>query len=280
MKFGVNTFVTDESIRPDVLGRALEERGFESLLITEHSHIPVKRETPWSGGGDLPREYYRTYDPFVALAVASTTTTTLTLGTAVALLAQRDVLQTAKEVATLDVLSGGRVLLGVGAGWNREEMRNHGVDPRRRGPLLDEKIAALKVIWTDDEAEFHGEHVDFDPIFSWPKPVRRPHPPIAVGGESPAALTRLARYGNEWMPRAKTPVAELRRVTSWLADQGRADVRTTLCGATTDAATVTAYAEAGVDRVTFTLPPLPEAETLRHLDELATRAESFGLETC
>jgi probable F420-dependent oxidoreductase len=277
MKFGVNTFVTDETIRPDILGRALEERGFDSLLVTEHSHIPVKRETPWSGGGELPRHYLRTYDPFVALAVASTTTTTLTLGTAVVLLAQRDVFLTAKEVATLDVLSGGRVLLGVGAGWNREEMRNHGIDPRHRGPLLNEKIAALIALWTQDEAEFHGEHVTFDPVFSWPKPVQRPHPPIGVGGESPAALTRLARYGNVWMPRAKTPVDELRRVASWFADQGRADISTTLCGAAPDAATVTAYAEAGVDRVTFDLPPEPEAETLRQLDKLAAHVEGLGV---
>lgn len=268
MKFGVNTFVTDESIRPDALGRALEERGFETLLVTEHSHIPVKRETPWSGGGELPREYYRTYDPFVVLAIASAATSTLTLGTAVALLAQRDVFQTAKEVATLDVLSGGRVLFGVGVGWNREEMRNHGVEPRRRGPLLNEKIAALKAIWTTDEAEFHGEHIDFDPVFSWPKPLQHPHPPVAIGGESPAALDRLARYGDEWMPRAKTSADELRRVAAWLADEGRADVRTTLCGASFDS-DIAAYAESEVDRVTFTLPPLPERETLRYLDKLA-----------
>ncbi|MFE3174641.1 LLM class F420-dependent oxidoreductase [Amycolatopsis sp. NPDC059090] len=272
MKFGVNTFVTDESIRPDALGRALEERGFETLLVTEHSHIPAKRETPWSGGGELPREYYRTYDPFVALAIASAATTTLTLGTAVALLAQRDVFQTAKEVATLDVLSGGRVLFGVGVGWNREEMRNHGVEPRRRGPLLNEKLAALKAIWTADEAEFHGEHVDFDPVCSWPKPAQHPHPPIAIGGESPAALDRLARYGDEWMPRAKPPVDELRRVASWLADQGRSDVRTTLCGATLDS-DIAAYAEAGVARVTFTLPPLPDRETVQYLDKLAAYVE-------
>ncbi|WP_409185878.1 LLM class F420-dependent oxidoreductase [Amycolatopsis sp. VS8301801F10] len=272
MKFGVNTFVTDESIRPDTLGRALEERGFETLLVTEHSHIPVKRETPWSGGGELPREYYRTYDPFVALALASAATTTLTLGTAVALLAQRDVFQTAKEVATLDVLSGGRVLFGVGAGWNREEMRNHGVDPHRRGPLLNEKIAALKAIWTSEEAEFHGEHLDFAPVCSWPKPAQRPHPPIAIGGESKAALDRLARYGDEWLPRAKTPPAELRRVASWLADTGRADVRITLCGAALDS-DLAAYAESEVDRVTFTLPPQPERETVQYLDKLADHIE-------
>ncbi|WP_406636541.1 LLM class F420-dependent oxidoreductase [Amycolatopsis sp. WGS_07] len=268
MKFGVNTFVTDESIRPDALGRALEERGFETLLVTEHSHIPVNRETPWSGGDELPREYYRTYDPFVALALAAAATTTLTLGTGVALMAQRDVFLTAKEVATLDVLSGGRVLFGVGVGWNREEMRNHGVEPSRRGQVLNEKIAALKEIWTHDKAEFHGEHVDFDPVFSWPKPIQRPHPPIAIGGESPAALDRLVRYGDEWLPRAKTPVEELRRVASWLSEKDRSDVRITLCGAAQDSP-LAAYAESGVDRVTFTLPPVPETETLHYLDKLA-----------
>ncbi|WP_033289753.1 LLM class F420-dependent oxidoreductase [Amycolatopsis jejuensis] len=276
MKFGVNTFLTDEGIQPGALARALEERGFETLVVTEHSHIPVKRESPWSGGDVLPRVYYRTYDPFVALATAATATSTLTIGTAVALLAQRDVFHTAKEIATLDRLSGGRVLFGVGVGWNREEMRNHGVDPRRRGPLLNEKLAALKELWTHDEAEFHGEHVDFDPVFSWPKPVQQPHPPIYIGGESKAALDRLVRYGDGWMPRVKTPPEELRRVRSWLADQGRPDVRTTLCGATTDLAAIEAYAEVGVDRVTFTLDTAPEGETLRLLDDLAAFVERTG----
>ncbi|WP_116201795.1 LLM class flavin-dependent oxidoreductase [Amycolatopsis circi] len=154
---------------------------------------------------------------------------------------------------------------GVGTFATDESIRT-----RRRGPLLNEKLAALKVIWTADEAEFHGEHLDFDPVFSWPKPLQCPHPPIAIGGESPAALDRLARYADEWLPRAKTPVDELRRVASWLADQGRADIRTTLCGATLDS-DIAAYADAGVDRVTFTLPPLPERETLHYLDKLAAR---------
>ncbi|GAA5148500.1 LLM class F420-dependent oxidoreductase [Pseudonocardia eucalypti] len=275
MKFGVDTFVTTEGIRPDRLATALEQRGFDALLLTEHSHIPVKRESPWSGGDVLPDVYYRTFDPFVALAAAATATSTLKLGTAIALLAQRDVIQAAKEVATLDQLSDGRVLFGVGVGWNLEEMRNHGIDPRTRGKLLNEKLAALKEIWRDDEAEFHGTYVDFDPIFSWPKPVQRPHPPVYVGGESPAALARLVRYGDGWLPRARTAPAEVRRVLSWLAEQGRGPIPATLCGAPTDPDQLAAFVDAGVDRVTFTLRTAPEPDTLRDLDELATLTERF-----
>ncbi|HEY3469619.1 MAG TPA: TIGR03619 family F420-dependent LLM class oxidoreductase, partial [Amycolatopsis sp.] len=168
MKFGISTFVTDEGIRPDVLGAALEERGFDSLWLAEHSHIPVSRESPYPGGGDLPRVYYRTLDPFVALSAAAVATSELLLGTGIALLTQRDLIHTAKEVASLDLISDGRMRFGVGIGWNREEMRNHGTDPKTRGALIDEQLAALKEIWTKDEAEFHGKHVDFDPIFAWP----------------------------------------------------------------------------------------------------------------
>ncbi|TVT42393.1 LLM class F420-dependent oxidoreductase [Amycolatopsis rhizosphaerae] len=268
MKFGIATFVTDESIRPDVLGRALEERGFDSLFLAEHSHIPISRESPFPGGGALPRRYYRTLDPFVALTAAAATTSRLLLATGVALLIQRDVIHTANEVASLDLVSGGRVLFGVGAGWNREEMRNHGTDPRTRGALLDEQIQALKEIWTRDEAEFHGRHVDFDPIHLWPKPLQRPHPPVYVGGESPAALNRLAKYGDAWLPRAGTEPAELRRVRTWLAAQGRPDVPFTVFGASADERLLDGYAEAGADRVTFLLPTLGEAETLAHLDDL------------
>ncbi|AXK33912.1 LLM class F420-dependent oxidoreductase [Streptomyces armeniacus] len=275
MKFAVNTFVTDEGIRPDRLAVALEERGFDALLLAEHSHIPVKRETPWPGGGELPRVYYRTYDPFVALAAAAAVTSTLRLGTAVALLAQRDLFQVAKEVASVDRLSGGRVLFGVGAGWNREEMRNHGTDPRTRGALLDEKLAAVKELWTRDEAEFHGSHVDFDPVFSWPKPVQRPHPPVYVGGESPAALARLLRYGDGWLPRARTDLAELRRLSAWLADQREGGVPATLCSVPMDAGKLAEYVELGVERVSFTLPTVPEADTLRQLDQLAALADEY-----
>ncbi|MDQ0380136.1 LLM class F420-dependent oxidoreductase [Amycolatopsis thermophila] len=275
MEFGISTFITDEGIRPGALGRALEERGFDSLLLAEHSHIPVSRESPYPGGGDLPRVYYRTLDPFVALTAVAAETTDLLLFTGVALLVQRDVIHTAKEVASLDLLSGGRVAFGVGVGWNREEMRNHGTDPRTRGALIDEQIQALKAIWTQDEAEFHGKHVDFDPIWQWPKPVQRPHPPIYVGGESEAALNRLAKHADGWMPRSHTPAAEIQRVRAWLAEQGRTDVPFTVFGAGRSEEALAGYAEAGVERVTFMLGTRPESETLAKLDELAALAEGY-----
>jgi probable F420-dependent oxidoreductase len=273
MKFGIATFVTDEGIRPDVLGKALEERGFDSLFLAEHSHIPVSRQSPYPGGGELPRIYYRTLDPFVALTAAAGATKNLLLGTGIALLIQRDVIHTAKEVASLDLLSGGRVAFGVGVGWNREEMANHGTDPTKRGALIDEQLAALKEIWTKDEAEFHGEFVDFDPIFAWPKPVQKPHPPIYIGGESPAALERLVKFGDAWLPRGHASVSELLRTREWLAERGRGDMPFTVFGAIPHDESLDGYNAAKVERVTFMLPTSPEAETLAKLDELAAFAE-------
>lgn len=275
MKFGISTFVTDEGIRPDSLGKALEERGFDSLFLAEHSHIPVSRESPYPGGGDLPRIYYRTLDPFLALTAAAGTTENLLLGTGIALLAQRDLIHTAKEVATLDYLSGGRAAFGVGVGWNREEMRNHGTDPRTRGALMNEQLAALKQIWKNDEAEFHGRHVDFDPIFAWPKPVQTPHPPIYIGGESPAALDRLVEYGDAWLPRAHTSAEELRRVRGVLADRGRPDITFTVFGAGRGAEELDGYAEAGVERAAIILSTRNESETLAKLDEIAAAIEPY-----
>jgi probable F420-dependent oxidoreductase len=272
MRFGIATFITDEGIRPDVLGRALEERGFSSLFIAEHSHIPVLRESPYPGGGELPRKYYRTLDPFVALTAAAVVTSRLVLGTGIALLPQRDVIHTAKQVASLDVVSNGRAAFGVGVGWNREEMRNHGTDPATRGALMDEQLAALIQIWTAEQAEYHGEHVDFDPIHLWPKPVQQPHPPIYVGGESPAALRRLASCGDGWLPRGRTPPSEITRVREWLAGRGRDDVRFTVFGADTDDRGLDGFAEAGVEEITLSLDTLPEGDTLRSLDTLAAVA--------
>lgn len=269
MKYGIATFVTDEGIRPGPLGAALEERGFDSVFLAEHSHIPVSRETPYPGGGDLPRIYYRTLDPFVALTAAAGTTTNLLLATGIALVPQRDVIHLAKQVASLDLVSNGRAVLGVGSGWNREEMRNHGAEPKTRGPLMNERLAALKKIWTEEQAEFHGEYVNFDPIFSWPKPVQRPHPPIYVGGETPAALDRLLKYGDGWLPRGHMKPEEIVRVRQWLADEGRPNVPVTVFGANADEGTMTGLTEAGVERVTFLLATLPEAETLTELDKLA-----------
>jgi probable F420-dependent oxidoreductase len=272
MRFGVSTFITDEGIRPDVLGRALEERSFSSLFIAEHSHIPVSRESPYPAGGELPRRYYRTLDPFVALTAVAAVTSRLTLATGIALLPQRDVIHTAKQVASLDLVSDGRVAFGVGVGWNREEMRNHGTDPATRGALVDEQLAALKQIWTTEQAEFHGKYVDFDPIYLWPKPVQQPHPPIYLGGESEAALRRLATYGDAWLPRSHTKPQEIRRVRDWLVEQGREGVPFTVFGAKADEGLLAGFAEAGVDEVTLNLETLREADTLRSLDELAAVA--------
>jgi probable F420-dependent oxidoreductase len=276
MKFGVATFITDQGVRPGPLGAALEERGFSSLVITEHSHIPASRETPYPAGGELPTIYYRTLDPFIALTAAAATTQTLRLATGIALVPQRDVIHTAKEVASLDLVSDGRVVFGVGVGWNREEMRNHGTDPAIRGEKMDEQLAALKEIWTKDQAEFHGKHVNFDPIFAWPKPVQSPHPPIYIGGNSQAALNRLLRVGDGWMPLGNPSLEEIKRVRGWLADNGRADVPVLIFGFSRGEDELAAYAEAGIDEYTFLLPTQPESETLADLDGLAKLVGSVG----
>lgn len=270
MKYGIVLFVTDETIAPAVLGPALEERGFDALFVPEHSHIPASRESPAPGGGDLPRHFYRTVDVFVTLSVVAARTSHLQLGTGVVLPAERDPIHLAKQVASLDLVSDGRVMLGVGAGWNREEARDHGIDPRRRGKVLDEKLAAMSRIWTDELAEFHGDHVDFDPMYSWPKPVQRPHPPIYVGGESEAALQRLLHFGAAWLPDGND-VDSYRRVRAWLSDHGRPEVPFTVFGADPDALGPTGFDELGVDRVAFWVDPLGESDALRRLDAIAER---------
>jgi probable F420-dependent oxidoreductase len=276
VRFSITTFVTDESIAPGLLAAGVEERGFHALMVTEHSHMPVAYEPPYPGAGDPPREFYRTLDPLVALASAAATTKTLTLTTGVILLPQRDVIYTAKEVASLDLVSNGRVVLGVGVGWNRHEMRHHGLDPQTRGAKLNEQIQALRQIWTHDTAEFHGDYVDFDPIFSWPKPVQRPHPPIYFGGTSRAALRRLCSLGDGWLPHAGLEVDEVLAARSWLAANGRPDVPITVYGVGRDKEALAGYAHAGVDEVAFLLPSLPESAAFHELDELAELAETLG----
>ncbi|MBB4933165.1 putative F420-dependent oxidoreductase [Lipingzhangella halophila] len=266
MKFGISTFVTDEGIRPDALGKALEERGFESVFLAEHSHIPKGATAP--DGSELERPYYRGLDPFIALTAAASATKNLLLSTGVALLVQRDVLHTAKEVASLDLLSGGRTILTVGAGWNRAEMRNHGVDPVTRGRRLDEQLAVLKAIWTQDEASFHGEHVDFGPVYMWPKPVQRPHPPIYIGGHSPAARRRVAEHGDGWFPITATS-DDIREMRASLAARGRTGVVMNVPGDADSPASLAEYAEAGAERATFHIETMPESATLRKLDDLA-----------
>jgi probable F420-dependent oxidoreductase len=255
MKFGISTFVTDDGIGPADLGRAVEERGFDSLLVAEHTNIPASRETAYPGGGDLPPVYYQTLDPFVTLTAAAVTTERLLLMTAITLLIQRDPIITAKETASLDLVSGGRLLFGVGAGWNLEEMRNHGTDPKTRGALLDERIEAIKAIWTQEPAEYHGKYVDFDPIHLRPKPVQQPHPPIYIGGNSDATV---------------------RRVIAAMRDGAGRDVPVTVFGAGRDVNTLRAYEGIGIERAALFLPTLPREESLKLLDEYAEFVDTFN----
>src|SRR5258707_7945880 len=199
MKIGMSTFVTDDGIDPVSLARAIEERGFDSLVIAEHTPTPASREPPYPLGGELPPMYYRTLDPFVTLAAAAAVTSRIELFTGIALLIQRDPIITAKEAASIDLISGGRFVFGVGAGWNLEEMRDHGTDPKTRGALLDERIEAIKALWTTEPAEYHGKYVDFEPSYSRPKPVRKPHPPIFIGGDSDATVKRVVRHDAGWI---------------------------------------------------------------------------------
>lgn len=281
MKAGIFTFPTTYSMPVTALAVAVEERGFESLWLPEHSHIPVRRESPWAGGDELPRDYYNTFDPLVALAAAATVTQTLRLATAVVLVVQRDPIQLAKSLATLDVISNGRVEVGVGAGWNLEEMRNHGTDPARRFRLMRERVEAMKAIWAHDEAEYHGELVDFEPIRSWPKPLQRPHPRIHVGGSAPAALKRVVRYGDGWIPIAgRAPIDfvgrshELRQAATEAGRDGGA-LQITICAAPRDQRVLESFADGDIDRVLFSVPSKPTDATLRKLDELQQLAAPF-----
>ncbi len=200
MQFGIAYFPTDEAASPGSVARLVEERGHESLFFAEHSHIPASRDTPYPAGGELPRKYSHTYDLFVALTAAAAATSRLRVGSGICLVVERDPITTAKEVASVDQLSGGRLEFGVGAGWNREEMANHGTDPRTRMRLLGERVEAMKAIWTEEEASYHGEFVDFQSIHCWPKPAQRPHPPILVGGNGATVLDRVLAFGDAWIP--------------------------------------------------------------------------------
>ncbi len=267
MGFGVLTFVTDEGIGPVELGEALEQRGFSSLFLAEHSHIPVDAKTPYPGGGPIPRKYFRTLDPFVALTAAAVATEKLIVGTGIALIPQRDPILTAKDVASLDLVSKGRFRFGAGVGWLREEIANHGVDPKVRGRVVDERLRAMIEIWTQEKAEFHGDFVDFDPIYSWPKPVTKPYPPLFLGG-GPASFRRVARLNAGWI--AMTPSAE---VLSSQLEELRAvadhDVPViNFHGGEPTAKQIEGYLALGLEQVLVELPTEPRDETLRRLDAL------------
>jgi len=278
VKLGLTIFLTDSSIAPAELAVAAEERGFESLWVPEHSHIPASRRTPFPGGGELPKMYYDVMEPFVVLAAAAAVTRTLKLATGVCLVVQRDPIQTAKSVATLDRVSNGRFLFGVGAGWNAEEMENHGTVFARRGRILRERIEAMKAIWTQSKAEYHGELVDFDPVMAWPKPLQKPHPPVHVGGGWPNAARRAIAYGDGWSPihGFGNLVGKLPEFRKLAADAGRGELEISIFAAPPKADQLAPYRAAGAARAVLALPPAPRDEVLPLLDRYAKLAAELG----
>ncbi|MXY35428.1 MAG: LLM class F420-dependent oxidoreductase [Dehalococcoidia bacterium] len=280
MKFGITMFPTDYAIGPGELAREVEAHGFESLFFPEHTHIPASRKSPWPGGPDLPEEYSHTLDLFVARTAAAAATERLLGGSGICLVIQRDPITLAKEVASLDHVSGGRALLGIGAGWNLEEMENHGTDPARRWRRMRETIEAMQAIWANDEGEYHGELIDFDPIWQWPKPVQDPHPPVIIGGDGPTTLKRVARYGDGWMPidgRNRDDFAPaIAELNDLAAEQGRGPMTVSLFGSGPNPARIEKHAKAGVDRIVFLVPPAPADVVLPVVEERARLAEQFA----
>ena len=284
MRIGVLIFPTDRGIQPIELAREAEARGFDSLWFPEHSHIPVSRRTPWGnreGAPPLPEEYWRTHDQFIALTAAAAVTSTLRLGTGITLVAQRDPIWLAKEIASLDVISNGRFLFGVGYGWNHEEMQSHGVDVAHRRKVVREKILACKELWTKDEAEFHGEYVDFEPSWSWPKPVQQPHPPIIIGASpTPLHFRHIIEYGDAWMPiEGRFPVddkwVELQQAA---ADAGRdpATLQLGVFGAKPDSAHLAHLRDLGTEFVALGLPALDRDAALATMDRYAPLVAEFN----
>jgi probable F420-dependent oxidoreductase len=277
MRVGVYYFPVDYGIDPAELARALEQRGLGSLYLPEHTHIPASRRTPFPGGGELPKRYAHTYDPFVALSFAAAATQKLVLGTGICLIPERDPIVTAKCVASLDRLSGGRFVFGIGGGWNVEEMENHGARYETRFKLMRERILAMKALWTQEEASFHGEMVDFDAVWSWPKPTTQPHPPILLGGESDYTLRRIVEYCDGWIPR---PVAgftargAVERLHKFASERGRdpKSLKITVFRAPADKRALDEYRAAGLDEALLEIPDLGRDEILRRLDEYAPLA--------
>jgi probable F420-dependent oxidoreductase len=276
MDFGVFMFHTDYSMPIVPLAQACEERGFESLWAPEHSHIPLTRKTPFPGGGDLPKMYYDAMDPFVILSAAAAATKRLKIGTGVCLIVQRDTIQTAKLAASLDQVSGGRFLFGIGGGWNQDEMEDHGTVYATRFKRMREQVEAMREIWTKSKPEYHGEIVDFPPMMTWPKPVQKPHPPVIIGGAFPHAARRAVRYGNGWVPIAgRGPYGQIENFLppfkEMLAEAGRslADVPITMFGVAPDVDLVKRYRDQGVARVVGGCPPEPADKTLPLLDKWA-----------
>lgn len=276
-EFGVTMFPTDYAMQPVALAQAVEERGLDSLFFPEHTHIPVSRDTPFPGGGDLPEMYWHTHDPFVALGAAAAVTSRIRLGTGICLVIERDPITLAKECASLDMISDGRFVLGIGAGWNREEMENHGADYKNRWAVTREKVLAMKKIWSEDEPEYHGEHVNFDPIWSYPKPVQAGGPPVWIGANSKWVFDRVAEYAEGWMPIGGLGSGNMERMREALAARNRTveDMDMALFGAPMDVEQLKGRIDQGFDHLIFTLPPAGEDKVLPLLDKCAELANSL-----
>lgn len=282
MKIGAVMFFTTDSMHPAALGRALEERDFESLWVPEHTHIPSSRKSPYPAGGGLIRPYYEIMDPFLALNTAATATTKLNVGTGICLVIQRDPILLAKMVSTIDQLSGGRFLFGVGNGWNQDEIENHGTAFKTRHKLARERIEAMKTIWAEEEPEYHGEFVTFDKMKQWPKPRQKPHPPIIVGGGFPHAARRAIRYGDGWIPRddwlERDGLGVIGQFRDMAKEAGRdpASLPISLFRVPDRIERLRQYQELGIDRVVFSLPAEKEDKILPILDRWGELKRQLG----
>ncbi len=288
MDFGLFIFATDYAVAPDTLSREAEALGFESLFLPEHTHIPASRQSPWPGGAELPRQYWHAHDPFVALSMAAAVTTTLKIGTGISLVTERDPILMAKQVASLDFLSNGRLQLGVGAGWNAEEMENHGTPFAQRWKILRERILAMREIWTQEEAEFHGDFVDFDKLWAHPKPVQAGGPPILLGASSRFVYQRIAEYGDGWFPIYQDPrragasgavdyaagISQTRE--AWEAAGREGQPNFSIFGVGPDAGAIESLIEMGFDRVIFALPSGSADEVLPMVEKYAALAHQFN----
>jgi probable F420-dependent oxidoreductase len=273
MKFGAAIFPTDYSISMTELAPAVESAGFESLWVAEHSHIPINH-SPWPSGGQLPKQYWHTLDPFIALTAAALASKDLKVGTGICLVVQRDPIHTAKQVASLDHISNGRVLFGIGAGWNKEEMANHGTEFSTRWKLMRERVEAMKVIWTQEVAEYHGDMVNFTPMWCWPKPIQKPHPPVILGGSGPNILKRVVAYADGWMPNRGDVLSRIDELRELARAAGRGDIPVTVYPkpAKEDLEQLQA---AGVDRCIFYLPPDGRDQALTRLAELEKLTQPY-----
>jgi probable F420-dependent oxidoreductase len=278
MRVGAFYFPADYGINMAELAKALEDRGFDSLFVPEHTHIPASRKSPFPGGGELPKRYSHTHDPFVALSFAAAATKKLKLGTGILLVPQHEPIVTAKAIASLDQLSGGRFIFGIGGGWNVEEMENHGAKYQTRFKQMREHVLAMKELWTKEEASYNGEFVQFDRVWSWPKPAQKPHPPVILGGETDHTLRRVIEYCDGWFPRPRggfdvvKGVAHLRQMAE-KAGRDPKTITTIVFGSANDAKVLESYDKAGIQSALLAIPDESRDEILRYLDKIAPLAK-------